>query len=184
MHPTSPNSKMSSPATILLFIFLFLTTTTAAVNKTPTLPEWLEEYLFPDILLPTDVKSYTLNKETGEFKVNLRSTIDISTSDSDGFHLMYKSTIRGVMSKDMSSVTKLEAVSAKVGVSWADIQEITRIGEGGDIDSFLLHIVGGDTGTFLKSLSPTGYALTKLHRGWRLCTKVLGFVKEKMKWSL
>ncbi|KAI3693532.1 hypothetical protein L1987_76476 [Smallanthus sonchifolius] len=170
---------MSSLATVLLFILLLLTTTTAAaVSKTPTLPEWLEEYIFPDIL---HVKSYTLNKESGEFKINLRATIDISsTSESDGFHLKCKSTIRGVMSKDMSSVTKLEGVSAKVGVSWADIQEITRIG----FIAFSFTLVSVVVVILLPFSIVSHSPSCSVVGGF--CTKVLGFVKEKMKkhWSL
>lgn len=170
---------MSSLATILLFNFLLLTTTTTVTATSDTepltMPEMLEEYIFP-IILPSKsnkVKyTYTLNLDTGEFKVHPRDTIGVYANH---FKLRCKSTITGVMiSKDTYSVTKLEGVSIKVGDYWADIKEIIPITDTDtDIDT--------DAVRFEVGVRSTEYSITNQQRGWRLCCKVLGFVKDKMK---
>ncbi|MFS8009412.1 hypothetical protein Hanom_Chr14g01284421 [Helianthus anomalus] len=144
----SPN--MSSPAKILLFISLLFTTATA-VTATTTFNHILEKY----ILVALDVKSYTLNQGTGEFTVDLhRDTVNLSVGD---MQFMFKSPVRGVMGKDMSSVTKLEGVSAKQGGFWG---EITELAWSISTDGYKIH------------LSSRGYIY---HDHWSFWSRVLGF---------
>ncbi|KAI3693533.1 hypothetical protein L1987_76477 [Smallanthus sonchifolius] len=105
------------PFTILLF-------TSAAISKTLTVYEVLEDYDFPVGLIPTGVTSYTMDTETGEFQVNLGYTCKLSI---EGHDLKYKSTISGVISRD--KLTKLKGVSIKLVLFWMDIVEVTRDGD-------------------------------------------------------
>lgn len=115
---------MYSPAIILPFFLLFFTyTAIAQIPKTQTAYEVLQEYDFPVGVLPASVTSYTLNKETGEFMVNLGTKCSYKA---DGYHVMFKPTISGVISKD--KVTKLKGVGVKIMFAWVEIKEAIRHG--------------------------------------------------------
>ncbi|KAD3068678.1 hypothetical protein R6Q59_017298 [Mikania micrantha] len=134
---------MTSPATIRPFILLLFTC--AAVAQTPTAYEILQEYDFPVGLLPTNVTSYTLNKETGEFLVNLGSKCTFSN---DGYEVRYEPTITGVIRKD--KVTKLKGVGVKLVFFWADIVKATR--DEGEVDfSVGMMSLGFDVDSFEES---------------------------------
>ncbi|KAJ0469057.1 hypothetical protein HanRHA438_Chr14g0659271 [Helianthus annuus] len=157
---------MSSPAKILLFISLLLfTTATAVTDDTTTFNHILEKYILVAIHRSLDVKSYTLNQGTGEFTVDLhRDTVNLSVGD---MQFMFKSPVRGVMGKDMSSVTKLEGVSAKQeGGFWGEFTELAW------------SINGDSTDGYKILLSSRGYIY---HDHWSFWSRVLGFFIEKMK---
>lgn len=64
--------------------------------KSPNVFEVLQEYNFQVNMLPTGITSYTLNKDTGEFQVNIGDACRLSVK---GFDLMFESTISGVIVK-------------------------------------------------------------------------------------
>ncbi|KAM0071902.1 hypothetical protein Hdeb2414_s0001g00030511 [Helianthus debilis subsp. tardiflorus] len=118
---------MTSRATIpplLLFLLLFMC---AAVAQVPTAYEILQEYDLPVGLLPTNVTVYTLNRETGEFHVNLGENC---TFKNDGYEVKYKPMISGVIRK--GKVTKLKGVSVKVMLFW--VQIVAAIRDEGEVD--------------------------------------------------
>ncbi|XP_076942667.1 uncharacterized protein At5g01610-like [Bidens hawaiensis] len=129
-----------------LLALIFLLFTSAAMAQAPphvpTAYEILQEYDFPVGLLPTNVTSYTLNRETGEFQVNLGTICDFPY---DGYEIKYKQTITGLIRRD--KLTKLKGVSVKLMFFWVEIVEATRdegevdfsvglLSAGFDVDSF------------------------------------------------
>ncbi|KAI3800928.1 hypothetical protein L1987_29028 [Smallanthus sonchifolius] len=133
---------MTSPATIPTFILLL---TCAAAAQIPTAYEILQEYDFPVGLLPTNVTSYVLNRDTGEFLVNLGNKC---TFKNDGYDVKYQETISGLIRKD--KLVRLKGVSVKLLIFWAEIVEATR--DEGELDfSVGLLSAGFDVSAFEES---------------------------------
>uniref|UniRef100_A0A5B7BXF8 DUF538 domain-containing protein n=1 Tax=Davidia involucrata TaxID=16924 RepID=A0A5B7BXF8_DAVIN len=86
--------------------------------------EVLQQYDFPIGIIPKGVTGYDLNAATGEFSAYLNGTCSFSLENS--YQLRYKSTIKGVISKDR--LKKLKGVSVKVLLFWLDIVEVKRNG--------------------------------------------------------
>ncbi|MCL7037560.1 hypothetical protein MKW94_023952 [Papaver nudicaule] len=94
-------------------------------DDTPSAYEILEDFDFPIGLLPKGVTGYTLDKQTGKFSASMKKTCSFSLEGS--YQLRYKSTIRGVISKD--KLTNLEGVSVKILLFWVNIIEVVRKGD-------------------------------------------------------
>ncbi|KAJ8898624.1 hypothetical protein K2173_004237 [Erythroxylum novogranatense] len=113
----------SSLAPLLCTLFLTLTSATFS-DDTPTAYEVLQDYDFPVGIIPKGVTGYKLNKETGEFSAYLSQTCKFPI---ESYELEYKSTIRGVISKD--KITNLQGVQVKVLFFWLNIVEVVRDGD-------------------------------------------------------
>ncbi|KAK9055839.1 hypothetical protein SSX86_026924 [Deinandra increscens subsp. villosa] len=152
---------MTFPPTIIppFTIFFLLFTHAAVAQIPPTAYEILQEYDFPVGLLPTNITSYTLNRDTGVFHVNLGNKC---TFANDGYEVKYEPMISGVIKKD--KLSQLRGVSVKLLFFWTDIVKATRdkgelsisvglLSAGFDVDMFEespecgcgFHCVGSET---------------------------------------
>ncbi|XP_059625171.1 uncharacterized protein At5g01610-like [Cornus florida] len=109
-------------STVILCLFLFFLS--AAGDNSLSAYQVLEQYDFPVGLLPKGATGYDLNSETGEFTAYLNGTCSFKLENS--YELEYKSTIKGVISKDR--LKKLKGVRVKVVLLWLDIGEVKRNG--------------------------------------------------------
>ncbi|XP_044491750.1 uncharacterized protein At5g01610-like [Mangifera indica] len=109
----------------IIFIFsvpyVFADAAVATTTTTKTAYEILEEYDFPVGLLPNGVTGYKFNSSTGKFKVYLNGTCTFTV---DSYKLKYKSTIKGVLTKD--KLSSLSGVKVKVWFFWLSITKVTR----------------------------------------------------------
>ncbi|XP_076888615.1 uncharacterized protein LOC143539081 [Bidens hawaiensis] len=122
-------SRMKSYNLLALNLLLFTCDAmTQAPPHVPTAYEVLQEYDFPIGLLPTNVTSYTLNKETGEFLVNLGTICDFPY---DGYEIKYKPTITGFIRRD--KLTKLKGATRDEGE--VDFS-VGLLSAGFDVDTF------------------------------------------------
>lgn len=85
--------------------------------NTPKVCEGLQEYDFQVNLVPTSITSYTLNKDTGKFKLNMDDTCKLTINDVD---FMFKPIVSGVIST--YKIRKLKGVSIKTNVFWTEIR--------------------------------------------------------------
>ncbi|GLJ10816.1 hypothetical protein SUGI_0135680 [Cryptomeria japonica] len=84
----------------------------------------LEQYGFPPGLLPTNVKSYSLN-EDGSFEIYFEGSCSFSLES--GYSLKYRDRITGHIST--GSLKDLKGVSVKVMFFWLTIDGIVREGD-------------------------------------------------------
>ncbi|XP_071687114.1 uncharacterized protein [Rutidosis leptorrhynchoides] len=125
--------------------FIILLFTSVVLARRPTAYEVIQDYGFPVGLLPSSVKSYDLNRETGEFMVTLR---DKCSFPFDGYDVKFKEVFSGVIKID--KLTKLKGISA--GKFWVsmDIVEATRLGDEVDFSAGVFSL-GFDVEDFEKS---------------------------------
>ncbi|KAA8543083.1 hypothetical protein F0562_021422 [Nyssa sinensis] len=106
----------------MVFLCASLSFVSAAGDGKLSAYEVLQQYDFPIGILPKGVTGYELNAATGEFSAYLNGSCSFSLENS--YQLKYKSTIKGVISKDR--LKKLKGVSVKVLFFWLDIVEVKR----------------------------------------------------------
>ncbi|KAJ6680141.1 DUF538 FAMILY PROTEIN [Salix purpurea] len=117
-------SRSISSMAFLWATFLALALSTSSLvnaDDTPTVYEVLEEYDLPIGLLPAGVTSYELDNSTGKFTVHLNGSCSFKI---DSYELKYKSTVKGVISKD--KLSKLSGIKVKVLFLWLSIVKVTR----------------------------------------------------------
>ncbi|OVA12701.1 Protein of unknown function DUF538 [Macleaya cordata] len=110
---------------LTLYLTSLLTPLAADDDDQPSAYEVLEDYDFPVGLLPKGVIGYDLDKNSGKFAAYLNGSCSFSLEGS--YQLKYKSTIRGIISKD--KLSNLEGVSVKILLFWVNIIEVIRRGD-------------------------------------------------------
>lgn len=120
-----PISSMPFLCASLLILLYFSTPLAFGDDDTPSAYEVLQDYDFPIGILPKGVTGYELDKETGEFSAYLNGSCSFAIENS--YDLKYKSTIKGVISKDR--LKNLKGVSVKVLLFWLNIVEVVRDGD-------------------------------------------------------
>ncbi|KAI4301428.1 hypothetical protein L6164_034707 [Bauhinia variegata] len=131
--------RIAIVCSILFFLVSFTIPVPFAAGKNTnslTAYEVLQQYNFPDGLLPKGVVAYKLDSSTGKFKVYLNGTC---TFKIQSYELKYKSTITGVITK--GKLSSLSGIKVKVLILWFDIVKVTR--EEGDLD-FSVGIASAD----------------------------------------
>ncbi|KAK8563713.1 hypothetical protein V6N13_006052 [Hibiscus sabdariffa] len=83
----------------------------------------LQQYDFPEGILPKGVSGYELNRETGEFTAYLNGTCNFAI---ESYGLSYKFTIQGVVSA--GKISNLKGVSVKVLFLRLNIVEVVHDG--------------------------------------------------------
>ncbi|KAF4364443.1 hypothetical protein F8388_007020 [Cannabis sativa] len=119
-----------SPIPFLSAILIFFTSATtsfASADDYNILSAYqvLQQYGFPQGLLPKGVTGYELNRDTGEFSAHWNGTCKFNLEGS--YSLEYKSTISGIISKER--LKNLKGVSVKVLFFWLNIVEVVRDGD-------------------------------------------------------
>lgn len=99
----------------------------------------IQDYNFPVGILPIGVRDYEIDTVTGKFAAFYNKTCSFSLEGS--YQLQYKSTIKGLISKNR--LTNLEGVKVKLWFMWVDIVEVSRKD---DNLSFSVGIAGADFG--------------------------------------
>ncbi|KAJ4828752.1 hypothetical protein Tsubulata_032036 [Turnera subulata] len=135
-------APLSIKARSILFLFLVLfsqdvlsSSSSSAVEKTPTAYDILSDYNFPMGILPKGVLGYDLDPATGQFAAFFNATCSFSLEGS--YQLRYRPTIRGHISK--GRLAGLQGVSVKLLFMWVDIVEVSR---SGDVLDFSVGIAG------------------------------------------
>lgn len=120
----------------ILPAILCLALITAAQSKRSAY-DLIEDYNFPIGILPIGVQDYDLESSTGKFSAYFNKTCSFSLEGS--YQLQYKSTIKGIISKN--KLTGLQGVKVKLWFMWIDIIEVIR---NGDNLEFSVGIAGAD----------------------------------------
>ncbi|KAK4789360.1 hypothetical protein SAY86_020679 [Trapa natans] len=87
--------------------------------------EALQEFNFPEGILPKGVTGYELDRDSGKFRAFLGGSCSFSLEGS--YQLRYKPTIGGYISENR--LTSLTGVSVKILFLWLNIVEVTRAGD-------------------------------------------------------
>ncbi|PKI51652.1 hypothetical protein CRG98_027954 [Punica granatum] len=113
----------SLPAALILFVVLLVFLHSPRAVSSLDAYEALQEFNFPEGILPKGVTGYELDRETGRFRAFLNGSCSFSLEG--GYQLKYKSTIGGYVSNNR--LTNLSGVSVKVLFLWLNIVEVTRV---------------------------------------------------------
>ncbi|KAF1860966.1 hypothetical protein Lal_00000381 [Lupinus albus] len=110
----------------ILCILFSLTLTYAITQQDSPLSayEIIEQYGFPQGILPKGITGYALNRETGQFEAYLEGSCSFTI---ESYTLKYKPTITGVISN--GKLDKLKGVSVKILLLWLNIVEVVRDGD-------------------------------------------------------
>ncbi|CAH9117455.1 unnamed protein product [Cuscuta epithymum] len=112
------------PLCIIAACYALLLGTTPAIHGLETAYDILQEYDFPIGILPTGVKSYEINKDTGKFAAYFDGSCSFTIK---GYTLKYSNKITGTISK--GRLSNLGGVQVKIMLFWLNIVQVTHDGE-------------------------------------------------------
>ncbi|GJX42519.1 DUF538 domain-containing protein [Tanacetum coccineum] len=90
-------------------------------NGEPSAYEVLKSYNLPIGVLPKGALGYTLDRNSGQFSVNLSSNCNVHVSE---FDVKYNSPITGVISQN--NLGRIGGVKVKIALFWTDIENVNR----------------------------------------------------------
>ncbi|KAL8232787.1 hypothetical protein R6Q57_002587 [Mikania cordata] len=90
----------------------------------PSVYQVLQSYNLPIGLLSNGTLSYTLDPNSGQFSVNLRTNCSFQAG---GFEVTYSNPITGVISQN--NLGKIDGVKVKILVFWVNIINVKRNGD-------------------------------------------------------
>lgn len=90
-------------------------------NDQPSAYEVLKSYNLPIGVLPKGALGYTLDRNSGQFAVNLSSNCNVHVSE---FDIKYNSPITGVISHN--NLGRIGGVKVKIALFWTDIENVNR----------------------------------------------------------
>ncbi|KAK9736054.1 hypothetical protein RND81_04G247100 [Saponaria officinalis] len=103
---------------VLMMMVTMMMSNRGVSSEAPTVYEILPKYGLPSGLLPTNVKSYRLSEEDGEFEVELLDTCYIKFE----YMVYYEKVITGVLR--YGSITHLKGIQVQKLFLWFDVDEI------------------------------------------------------------